>query len=150
MRLEPKPDLRHLAEGGITLGELRRNLALLTDDVAIINDCFLAARTVRHRLEGVGTVTTELATQIGLVGMAARASGIARDLRTTSGGIYEEHRIETCIESRGDCWARALLRIEEINRSLAWIRAGHGSLPAVAARTQPDRDSWFPDILPSR
>lgn len=123
VRLEAKPDLRHVAEGGITLGELRRNLELLGEDVAIINDCFLAARTVRHRLEGVGTVTTELAARIGLVGMAARASGISRDLRATCGGIYEEQRIETCIESRGDCWARALLRINEIDRSLGWIGA---------------------------
>jgi Ni,Fe-hydrogenase III large subunit len=122
-RLEPKPNLGHVAEGGITLGEVRRNLKLLTEDVAIINDCFLAARTVRHRLEGVGVVTTELATQIGLVGMAARASGVARDLRATSGGIYKEQRIETCTESSGDCWARALLRIAEINRSIAWIDA---------------------------
>jgi Ni,Fe-hydrogenase III large subunit len=128
-QLEPRPDLRVVAEGGLTLGELGRNLKLLTDDVAIINECFLGARTVRHRLEGVGSITKELATQIGLVGMAARASGVVRDLRATSAGIYEAQRLEPCLETSGDCWARARLRIEEINRSLTWISAVTESYP---------------------
>ena len=144
LRLEMRPSLRDVAEGGFTLAELRSNLALLTQDVAIINDCFLAARTVRHRLQGVGTVTTEAAAEVGLVGMAARASGIARDLRATSGGIYRKHRIDPCTEATGDCWARARLRIEEINRSLAWIKSVtesyprwervRGAVPALAPR----------------
>jgi len=61
--------------------------------------------------------------------MAARASGIALDLRTTSGGIYREHRVEPCIEPSGDCWARARVRIAEINRSLAWMAAVTESYP---------------------
>lgn len=126
------------AGNGATLlevGELATNLKLLTDDVAIINDCFLGSRTVRHRLEGVGSVTKETATQLGLVGVSARASGVARDLRGASGGMYGEHRLEPCIEASGDCWARARLRIEEMNRSLAWI----GTISDGYPRWQPAR-----------
>jgi len=137
-RMETRPSLLpEVAEGAFTLAELRSNVALLSDDVAIINDCFLAASTVRHRLHGVGTVTTELAAEIGLVGMAARSSGIARDLRTTGGSIYREHPVEPCVESSGDCWARARIRMAEINRSLTWI----GNVTDAHPRWQPVRGS---------
>jgi Ni,Fe-hydrogenase III large subunit len=119
--LEARPDLRHVAEGALTLGELRKSLQLLTTDVAIINECFLASRTVRQRLLGVGVVTPELASQIGLVGMAARASSLRIDQRTRGGGVYREHPLEICTEPTGDCWARTRLRIAEIDRSLAWL-----------------------------
>jgi Ni,Fe-hydrogenase III large subunit len=127
--------LRDVAEGGFSLAELKSNLALLSEDVAIINDCFFSARTVGHRLHGVGTVTSELAAQIGLVGMAARASGIAQDQRATGGSIYREHPIDSCVETSGDCLARTRIRMQEINRSLAWIGAVTESYP----RWQPIR-----------
>jgi Ni,Fe-hydrogenase III large subunit len=124
-----------LDEGGLTVAELRDNLALLLQDVAIINECFFAARTVRHRLEGVGEVSREMAARLGLVGMSARASGVSRDLRAAGGGIYDEHAIEPCVEATGDCWARARIRAAEIDRSLAWIGAVIGTHP----RCRPSR-----------
>jgi Ni,Fe-hydrogenase III large subunit len=100
---------------------VRSNLKLLRDDTAIIDDCFLSARTVRHRLAGVGVVSAETARQIGLVGMAARSSDVALDVR--QGGLYEQHPIRSCVEPTGDCWARTRLRIAEIQASLDWLDA---------------------------
>jgi Ni,Fe-hydrogenase III large subunit len=100
---------------------VRDNLALLRKDVAIMDDCFLSARTVRHRLAGVGVVTTDTARQLGLVGFAARSCDIALDART--GGMYERYPITSCVEPTGDCWARARLRIAEIGASLSWLDA---------------------------
>ena len=128
------------AGSGVRFAEVRGSLKLLTNDLAIMNDAFLAARTVRHRLQGVGVVTKETAAEIGLVGMSARASGVAGDLRAAGGGIYREHRIEPCLESGGDCWARARLRIEEIDRSLVWI----GRVAEAYPRWQPVRASVGP------
>ena len=123
VRLETRPSLVGVAEGSFRLAELRDSLALLTKDVAIMNECFLGSRSVRHRLQGVGVVTTETATSIGMVGLAARASGLARDLRPAAGGVYRAHPIDACVEPTGDCWARARVRIREIDRSLAWLLA---------------------------
>lgn len=100
---------------------VRANVRLLRNDVAIINDCFLAARSVRHRLTGVGVVTSETASQLGLVGMAARSAGHAIDTRLPAYGLYEHHPIKLCTQAGGDCWARARLRIAEINASLTWL-----------------------------
>ncbi len=137
VRLGQGADAAHAGEGALTLAELWQNLELLRNDVAIINECFLAARTVAHRLTGVGTVTTAQAVEIGLVGMVARASGVASDLRASGGDLYLEHPIEMCVGSSGDCLARARVRIEEIDRSLTWIRAiteSYGQWQPVRAR----------------
>lgn len=111
---------------GVTLDDalhelLRANVRLLRRDTAIIDDSFTSARSVGHRLRGVGAVSTETATQLGLVGMAARSAGVAIDTRHPGGGVYEQHPIEMCTEAAGDCWARTNLRIAEIQASLDWL-----------------------------
>lgn len=106
---------------GITPDELLGNLALLRRDGAEIDACFLSARTVQHRLQGAGQLTRAQAAELGLVGMAARACGVDLDQRRSAGGVYAEHPVDVVIEETGDCWARARMRIEEIQRSLTWI-----------------------------
>jgi Ni,Fe-hydrogenase III large subunit len=122
---------------------LRTNLALLRNDVAIIDDCFLSARSVRHRLVGVGVVSAGLAQQLGLVGMAARSSNIMIDARTT--GSYERYPITRCVEPTGDCWARARLRIAEIQASLAWLETIGGEQRSWTRARAP-----LPDLVPSQ
>ncbi len=144
-RLEPRASLTNVAEGGFRLSELRTNLALLTKDVAIMNAAMVDSLTVRHRLQGVGVVTPETATSIGLVGLAARASGVARDLRPTAGGVFRDHPIEVCVEGTGDCWARARVRMREIDRSLAWI----GAVLETHPQWEPSR-SAVPSLPPGQ
>lgn len=100
---------------------VRANLALLRTDSMIMNECFLGARTVHHRLSGVGVVSSETARQLGLVGMAARSSGVEIDVRTPARGLYAQHPITSYVEPTGDCWARARLRIAEVDGSLTWL-----------------------------
>jgi Ni,Fe-hydrogenase III large subunit len=121
-RLEASEGLRPSDSGALTLADLRKNLALLQNDIAIIDECFLDARTVQHRMQGVGKVDRERALQLGLVGMAARASGVSLDQRTVAKGIYANEPIEMVVEPTGDCWARARIRILEIGRSLRFVR----------------------------
>src|SRR5262249_51039812 len=123
VRLEARADLASTEAAAFTASELQRNLELLANDVAVIDDRFLSSRMVRERLAGVGTVVPARAQEIGLVGLAARASGIPCDMRTNARGVYERRPIERCIRSDGDCWARARMRIAEIGRSLDWLRS---------------------------
>lgn len=111
---------------GVTLDDelrelLRANVQLLRRDSRIIDDAFASARSVRHRLVGAGVVSKETATQLGLVGMAARSCGVAIDTRLPTAGLYEHHPIKLCMEPSGDCWGRARLRIAEIDASLDWL-----------------------------
>jgi Ni,Fe-hydrogenase III large subunit len=109
---------------GEPMAQLRANLDLLARDVAIIDARVLSSASVRHRLEGVGVVTTAQATEIGMVGAAARASGVAVDLRArVPSGPYRRFPAALVLEPGGDCWARALVRMREIGVSIAWLRA---------------------------
>jgi Ni,Fe-hydrogenase III large subunit len=121
------------------LRALRANLELIAHDIAIINDHFLNARSVAHRLVETGVVPTKQALELGLVGMAARASGVAIDVRTSlPGPLYERHAISSIVELGGDCWARALVRIREIDESLRWLTSVQGEVRSLeSARAQP-------------
>ena len=104
------------------LGLVQDNLALLRRDLELINDRFASARTVRQRLRGIGVVSESRARELGLVGLVARASGVQLDARLqTPGGAYAALPIGSGLMSTGDCWARAQLRIAEMDASLAWL-----------------------------
>ncbi len=104
--------------------ELNANMELLRRDLAIIQDRFLASHTVQHRLRGVGALSLAQATDLGLVGPAARSSGVALDARQQmAGGAYGALPLPLTVSSTGDCWARAEVRIAEIDASLAWVSA---------------------------
>jgi Ni,Fe-hydrogenase III large subunit len=111
-----------MSTSGELAGLLHENLELLRRDLALINEHFSSSWTVRHRLRGVGVLEESRARELGLVGMAARASGVPIDARVqTRGGAYGLLPIAAVVLNGGDCWARARLRIEELDASLAWL-----------------------------
>jgi Ni,Fe-hydrogenase III large subunit len=120
-----------LRPGGIRLSfssELARETAasiqLLRRDLQPINELFLSARTVQHRLRGVAALSAVQAAQLGVVGLAARASGLPIDLRSLAkAGAYRLLKVQPALQPDGDCWSRAKVRIEELDASLLWIAA---------------------------
>jgi len=93
------------------------------------------APSVLARFEGAGTVSHELANQLGLVGVAARASDIEYDVRREFPyGIYQFTQMPICTWSTGDCFARAYVRWLEAKQSFAFVREHLRSLPAGATR----------------
>ena len=116
--------------------ELKQGVALLQRDLAGINELFTSARSVRHRLAGVGVLTTAQALALGVVGHAARASGVALDARRQAGGLWSAAPIEPVTRRDGDCQARAQVRIAELDASLAWLaRRADEAPPRTAAPT---------------
>ena len=118
--------------------ELLDTLAAFARDLGLVNDLMLSSRSVQARFRGVGTVSRQAALDLGLVGLAARASGVALDARRDlPGPLYREHPVDTPTEAGGDCWARLRLRMREIDASLAWIRrvllAADGAVGALGA-----------------
>ena len=119
-----------LRPGGVrhALSDERRRdllgvLAAFGMDMAEVNALMLASRSVRSRLQGTGRVDTKAAQEIGLVGLAARASGVATDSRCElPGRLYAEHPMALLTEADGDCWARMQLRMREIDESVRWLR----------------------------
>ena len=118
-----------LRPGGVRFGitnELRRDLlatlAAFAKDFAEVNDLLLSARSVQSRLQGVGVVNHRAALDIGLVGLAARASGVAIDTRVSlPGRLHSTHPVTLLTEATGDCWARLKLRMREVDESVRWL-----------------------------
>ena len=103
-------------------GDLLATLSAFARDMAQVNDLVLSARSVRSRFLGVGVVDRKTAEEIGLVGLAARASGVPLDTRTSlPGRLHADHPVTALTEETGDCWARLKLRMREIDESVRWL-----------------------------
>ena len=75
--------------------------------------------SVLSRIERTGIVEPETARQIGMVGMAARASNEARDVRASHPwGYYSGIQYQPVTEPVGDVYCRARIRHDEILKSI--------------------------------
>jgi Ni,Fe-hydrogenase III large subunit len=80
------------------------------------------ASSVRSRFEGMGAVFTKQAKAMGLVGVAARASGLVRDVRFDHpAGWHRFAQTPVAVWPGGDVFARAKVRSLEIQRSGAYL-----------------------------
>ena len=108
--------------GGGLREDLRMTLTDFARDLAGINDLMCSALSVKARFRGTGVVNQKAAADLGLLGVAGRASGVAFDARSLMPGrLYESLPLESVTESSGDCWARMVVRMREIDASLAWL-----------------------------
>jgi Ni,Fe-hydrogenase III large subunit len=102
--------------------DVRQTLADFAVDLRRMNDLMCSALSVKARFKGTGVVSTQAARDLGLLGVAARASGVAIDARSElPGRLYERAPMGSVVESSGDCWARMLVRMREIDTSLEWL-----------------------------
>ncbi len=77
---------------------------------------------VTTRLERTGIVSLENAKELGLVGVAARACGLQRDVRSDyPAGMYRFKNVLPAKANTGDVFARARVRHIEIKRSLVFV-----------------------------
>jgi ech hydrogenase subunit E len=86
--------------------------------------------TFIRRARGVGTLTTEQAEDIGVIGPMARASGIARDVRVDAPyAAYNMFPVNIVVATAGDLEARFVVRLKELYESYRLIRAIVDNLP---------------------
>jgi Ni,Fe-hydrogenase III large subunit len=99
--------------------------------VAQAADLLWDTPSVMSRFEDTGPVERGQAEEIGLVGPAARACGLARDVRSSHPtGIYRVSQIPVATWHSGDVFARAYVRWLEIKRSAEFAREQLASLPS--------------------
>jgi Ni,Fe-hydrogenase III large subunit len=86
---------------------------------------------LQDRFIGTGQVSPELAADLGLTGLAGRASGRALDLRHDHPWPpYDALHVTTASHRAGDVAARVAVRFAELFESLRLIRAIVAGLPA--------------------
>ncbi len=92
--------------------------------------------TVRQRCMGVGVMTREQAVALGAVGPVARGSGVGQDARQTGYAAYSDLKFEPVVETAGDCYARALVRLRETYQAMDLIRQVIDKMPAGELATK--------------
>ena len=88
-------------------------------------------RIFKQRTVDIGTITAEQAQNWGLSGPVLRATGVAWDLRKAQPyDVYAQMDFDLPVGKTGDCYARYLVRIEEMRQSLRIMRQCLQRMPA--------------------
>jgi Ni,Fe-hydrogenase III large subunit/Ni,Fe-hydrogenase III component G len=131
----------------ITPGRRRELLAHLDrlerefDDLVTL---LIDSGTFTDRVDGTGTLTRQVARDLGVVGIAARASGLDLDLRRDQPhDAYSGLRFQIPVEEGGDVRARLMVRAREVEQSLAILRQALEGLPEGDVRVP------LPEALPA-
>ena len=110
--------------------QLLEKLRVALAEVAAAADWLWDANSVRARFELTGTVSHRQANEIGLVGVAARASGLLRDVRFDHpAGWHRFAQMPVSTWPDGDVFARARVRWLEIQRAGQFLREQLGAPP---------------------
>ena len=92
-------------------------------------------RIWKQRLVDVGRVTKDQALDWGFSGVMLRGSGVAWDLRKTEPyDVYDRMDFAIPVGTRGDCYDRYMIRIEEMRESLRIISQCLDSMPTGPVR----------------
>ena len=84
----------------------------------------LSSDSTRDRLEHTGIVKPQIARDLGIVGVAGRASGIDLDVRRDHPyAAYRRYSFRVPVYDAGDVWHRMQVRIDEVKESIAIVRS---------------------------
>jgi len=136
--------LDYVVPGGVArdaqpelLAALASSARAIGAEVRVVRDIFDEHAGVRDRFVGTGIVTPELAAQLGLVGLAARASGAGRDLRADLPcEPYEALGVRKVVHNEGDVAARVAVRFDELAESIRLVASIAAELPSGSVRTE--------------
>lgn len=105
------------------LQKISRVVGEVIDEMLTLVALALKSDGLRDRLETTGVLSKDAALAYGAVGVAARASGVDRDVRTTHAyAAYDKFVPQVVIKTAGDVYARFTLRVDELKDSLHLIR----------------------------
>jgi NADH-quinone oxidoreductase subunit D len=98
------------------------------------------------RTKGIGVMTKAQALDLSATGPVARASGVVRDLRKDEPYLaYKDFDFKVICATGGDCYARYLVRMDEMVESLRIVHQAIENLPAGAVNVDVDSKAVFPD-----
>lgn len=109
---------------------LRRHLRGFEKGFDELITLLIDAGTFTDRVDGTGILSKQTAQDLGVVGIAARASGVDTDFRRDHPHDgYADVRFDVPIEEGGDVRARLMIRAREIEQSLLILRQALDTMP---------------------
>ena len=119
-----RPGGTHYPLTGAVMEVILKNLAEVEERYLRITRRIFSLPSVLGRFEGTGRVTTMQASLAGAVGMAARSSGMYRDIRWSHPfSAYTDYRHEPVMLKNGDVWSRVMMRKMEVEKSVNMVHA---------------------------
>jgi NADH-quinone oxidoreductase subunit D len=110
------------------LTELMRKIEGVLGEV---EDMLTNNRIFRDRMEGVGPLSIDEALGYGLTGPCLRACGMDYDVRKDHPYlVYDRLEFDVPVGTRGDCFDRYLVRLEEMRQSMRMLRQAMREIPA--------------------
>jgi Ni,Fe-hydrogenase III large subunit len=118
-------------------GDLIKRLDAAQKDCRSAVELLWESSSVMARFEETGRLSQDAASDLGLVGPAARACGLQRDARLNHpSGIFRFAQIPVSTWDSGDVFARAYVRWLEAQRSIDFVREQLGALPPGGVRSE--------------
>ncbi len=118
-----------LVPGGVTrdvspedLGCFIKMLRGITDDFLELKKMLESSVSFLDRVDGTGVLQRKVAEDLGIIGLAGRASGLDRDLRRDFPASCPDALMNPVIREKGDVRARLDARLLEAEESVAIIR----------------------------
>ena len=106
---------------------LDKRMQIFEDAISLVAD----NRIFKQRNVDIGTVSKEDALAWGFSGPMIRAAGIAWDLRKSQPyDVYERMEFDIPVGTRGDCYDRFMVRVEEVRQSARIMRQCLKDMPS--------------------
>ncbi len=112
------------------LDRVQRFVEMFPARIREYEDLLTKNRIWLARTQGVGVISAEDALAWGITGPSLRGSGVPYDIRKVfpySG--YDEYEFDVVVEAAGDCYARYLVRVEEMRQSLRIVKQAMARMP---------------------
>jgi Ni,Fe-hydrogenase III large subunit/Ni,Fe-hydrogenase III component G len=142
VRLQDQLFGTRLLRGTITVGGVKHDLVpegrdMLRTRLRAFEEQFddlitllIDSGTFTDRVDGTGILPNQVARDLGIVGMAARASGVDADFRRDHPHDgYEGLHFEVPVENGGDVRARLMVRAREVEQSLSILHQVLDEMP---------------------
>jgi Ni,Fe-hydrogenase III large subunit/Ni,Fe-hydrogenase III component G len=113
--------------------DLEETLSRVARELGDFVELVIGSETTMERFTGTGVLPRETAQALGVVGVAARASGVDLDSRRDHPHAYYDRLpmpIPVPVRAEGDVKARVLTRMDEAIVAFSLIRGALASLPA--------------------
>src|SRR5579875_1426823 len=125
------------------IGMIRELIPYLRDKIDEYEALLTANPIWIARNMGVGYLDTMGCMQLGITGPILRASGLAWDLRKTMPYLgYETYDFDVITETAGDCYARYLVRINEMRESLKIVEQALDRLRPGPIMVEDKKIAW--------
>ncbi|AGH98111.1 NADH-quinone oxidoreductase subunit D [Micavibrio aeruginosavorus] len=106
---------------------VEKSVPAVIDD---LDDLMTGNRIFKQRTVDIGVVTKEEALNWGFTGPMLRGSGVAWDLRKSQPyEVYADMDFDIPVGKTGDCYARYLVRMEEMRQSLKIMKQAIQQMP---------------------